>query len=80
MVPLDSLVRTKETTAPQVISHFNLFRSAEVSGNAAPGVSSGEAMDTMAALAAQIPGTSVAWSDLSYQERLLEETWPGVMS
>ena len=35
MVPLDSLVRTRETTAPQVISHFNLFRSAEING--APG-------------------------------------------
>ena len=30
-----------ETTAPQVISHFNLFRSAEINGSAAPGVSSG---------------------------------------
>ena len=32
MVPLDSVVRTRETTAPQVISHFNLFRSAEING------------------------------------------------
>ena len=32
MVPLDSVVRARETTAPQVISHFNLFRSAEING------------------------------------------------
>ena len=36
MVPLDTVVRVRETTAPQVISHFNLFRSAEITGNAAP--------------------------------------------
>ena len=35
----------KETTAPQVISHFNLFRSASINGSAAQGVSSGEALD-----------------------------------
>ena len=34
----------KETTAPQVINHFNLFRSASINGAAAPGVSSGEAL------------------------------------
>ena len=47
MVPLDSVVRTRETTAPQVISHFNLFRSAEINGVAAPGVSSGQALQAM---------------------------------
>ena len=47
MVPLASVVRVRETTAPQVISHFNLFRSAEVSGSAAPGYSSGQAIDEM---------------------------------
>ena len=47
MVPLDSVVRTRETTAPQVISHFNLFRSAEINGAAAPGVSSGQALQAM---------------------------------
>ena len=41
MVPLASVVRVRETTAPQVISHFNLFRSAEINGSAAPGVELG---------------------------------------
>src|SRR6187401_3304501 len=45
LVRLDSVVRFNEVTAPQVISHFNLFRSAEISGSAAPGVSSGQALD-----------------------------------
>ena len=40
MVPLESVVSVKETTAPHVIGHFNLFRSATLNGSARPGVSS----------------------------------------
>ena len=53
MVPLSNLVHVKETTAPQVISHFNLFRSAEINGAAAPGYSSGQALKAMADLASR---------------------------
>ena len=42
-----SVVTVKETTAPQVIGHFNLFRSATLNGSAAPGVSSGDALKEM---------------------------------
>ena len=51
MVPLDSVVRMRETTAPAVISHFNLFRSTELTGSPAPGVSSGQAIAYMEQLA-----------------------------
>src|ERR1700691_5584154 len=44
MVPLDNLISIAQTTNPQVISHYNLFRSAEIDGSAAPGVSCGEAV------------------------------------
>ena len=37
MVPLDSVVRLSETTAPAVISHFNLFRSTEITGRPGAG-------------------------------------------
>ena len=47
MVPLDAVVRLRETTAPTVISHFNLFRSTEITGGPAPGVSSGQAIALM---------------------------------
>ncbi|MEO7191096.1 MAG: multidrug efflux RND transporter permease subunit [Vicinamibacterales bacterium] len=47
MVPLDAVVRLHETTAPTVISHFNLFRSTEITGGGVPGVSSGQAIETM---------------------------------
>jgi HAE1 family hydrophobic/amphiphilic exporter-1 len=70
MVPLDTVVRLKETTAPQVISHFNLFRSATISGAGAPGVSSGQVLEQMAGLARQtLPaGFDFAWSGQSLEE------------
>ena len=70
MVALDTVVRVKEVTAPQVINHFNLFRSAELAGSAAPGVSSGEALQEMAALAREtLPaGFDYAWAGQSLEE------------
>ena len=71
MIPLDSVVRLRETTAPQVISHFNLFRSAEISGNPAPGQSSGQTLQAMEDLARQNlpPGFDFAWAGQSLEER-----------
>ncbi len=70
MVALDSLVRLRESTSPQVISHFNLFRSAEVSGGGAPGVSSGQALAEMERVArATLPaGFDFAWAGQSFEE------------
>jgi HAE1 family hydrophobic/amphiphilic exporter-1 len=72
MVPLDSVVRLRETTAPQVISHYNLFRSAEITGNPAPGRSSGQTLDAMEEMArANLPaGYDFAWSGQSLEERV----------
>jgi HAE1 family hydrophobic/amphiphilic exporter-1 len=77
MIPLEQVVQLKETTAPQVISHFNLFRSAALNGSAAPGVSSGEALKEMERVAQQHlpPGMGYAWSGIS-----LEETKAGQQS
>jgi hydrophobic/amphiphilic exporter-1 (mainly G- bacteria), HAE1 family len=70
MVPLSNLVRVHETTAPQVIGHFNLFRSAEINGAAAPGFSSGQALLAMQAHAERtLPaGMSYAWAGQSLEE------------
>ena len=70
MVPLSSVVRVRETTAPQVISHFNLFRSAQLSGAAAPGFSSGQALAEMERIGdtALPPGFGYAWSGVSLEE------------
>jgi HAE1 family hydrophobic/amphiphilic exporter-1 len=70
MLPLQNVVRVSETTGPQVINHFNLFRSASISGSAAPGVSSGQALLEMERLAGTtLPqGMGFAWSGLSAEE------------
>jgi len=70
MVPLESLVTVRETTAPQVISHFNLFRSATLNGSGRPGVSSGDALKEMERVATNAlpPGMSYAWSGISLEE------------
>src|SRR2546428_1471317 len=69
MVPLDNLISTSQTTTPQVISHYNLFRSAEIDGSAAPGYSSGQAISAMEDLAKKMPqGFSYEWTGLSLEE------------
>ena len=70
MIPLENLVSIKQTTAPQVISHYNLFRSAEIDGSAAPGFSSGQALDAMAVLSQKVlpQGFSFQWTGLSLEE------------
>ena len=69
MVPLDNLIGITQTTTPQVISHYNLFRSAEIDGSAAPGHSSGQAIAAMDDLAKKMPqGFSYSWTGLSLEE------------
>jgi HAE1 family hydrophobic/amphiphilic exporter-1 len=70
MVALDNLVKITETTGPQLINHFNLFRSAEITGSAAPGYGSGQAIAAMDKLAKKsMPqGFGYQWSGLSLEE------------
>jgi HAE1 family hydrophobic/amphiphilic exporter-1 len=70
MVPLSTVVRLSERTAPGVINHFNLFRSAEITGAAVPGVSSGQALQEMQRIAGEtLPaGFDFAWAGLSLEE------------
>ncbi len=70
MAPFSSFANAGWATAPSSLSRFQGVPAFEFQGQAAPGVSSGEAMDEMEQLASQIPGTSVAWAGQSYQERL----------
>jgi len=70
MVPFASFSTISWGTAPTTLSRFEGVPAFEIQGQAAPGESSGAAMDRIEALANEIPGTSVAWSGLSYQERL----------
>jgi len=70
MIPLDNLVTLEQTATPQVISHFNLFRSAEISGSPAPGRSSGQAIGDMEGFAKKnLPlGMRYEWSGLTLEE------------
>ena len=70
MIPLDDVVEIQSTASPQVISHFNLFRSAEIDGSAAPGLSSGQGIAAMEHLAGKVlpKGMTFDWSGLSLEE------------
>ncbi|MBI0473989.1 efflux RND transporter permease subunit [Sphingomonas sp. MA1305] len=70
MAPFSSFSTISWSQAPTTLSRFNGIPSFEFQGSAAAGKSSGDAMARMAELAAKIPGVSVAWAGLSYQERL----------
>jgi HAE1 family hydrophobic/amphiphilic exporter-1 len=70
LVPLGNIVSLTETSGPQVINHYNLFRSAEIDGAAAPGYSSSQGLQAMEALAKQnmLQGMSFQWTGLALEE------------
>jgi multidrug efflux pump len=70
MVPFSSFAQTSWLTTPTSLSRFQGYPSYELQGQGAPGVSSGDAMNRIEALASKIPGVSVAWAGQSLQERL----------
>lgn len=74
MVPLSTVTSTEESTAPGVISHFNLFRSTEITGSAVPGVSSGQALQVMEQIARD---TLPAGFDFTWAGQSLEEVKSG---
>jgi HAE1 family hydrophobic/amphiphilic exporter-1 len=71
MVPLSAVVTTRPTTGPEYTNRFNLYRAAQVLGTAAPGYSSGQAMDALEQVAKETLPADMGydWADLSYQER-----------
>jgi len=70
MLPLSTVIKYEPTETAPLISHFNIFRSAEVNGSPAPGYSSGQALDVLKEVAAEtLPqGYSYEFSGLSYEE------------
>lgn len=71
MVPLSTLVSTKKISGPEFTTRFNLYRSAQIIGQAAPGYSSGQATAALEEVARETMPKEIGydWSDLSYQER-----------
>lgn len=70
MISMSNLVKITSTTGPQTINHYNLFRSIEINGTTAPGFSSGQAIQAMERLAAEIVPKSMGfeWSGISLEE------------
>lgn len=71
MVPVSSLGTTRYTSGPGNVQRFNMFNSAVISGEAAPGYSTGQAMDRLEQLVRNnLPDNiGVEWSGLSYQQK-----------
>jgi hydrophobe/amphiphile efflux-1 (HAE1) family protein len=72
MVPLSAILQVKEIIGPQNLTHYNLYRSIQINGAAAPGYSSGDAMAAMDEIANRVLPASYGyeWSGMSYQETL----------
>ena len=70
MVPLNALVRVERVVGPDQLERFNAFSAAKVTGNPAPGYTSGEAIAVMEEVARQaLPqGMQIAWTGSAYQE------------
>jgi HAE1 family hydrophobic/amphiphilic exporter-1/multidrug efflux pump len=72
MIPLDSVVSTEFSSGPDPVTHFNGFNTALVLGGAAPGYSSGQALEALEQAANEIlvpRGYTIDWSGISFQEQ-----------
>jgi HAE1 family hydrophobic/amphiphilic exporter-1 len=71
MVPLSTVTSSRHVSGAEYTNRFNLYRSAQVIGTAAPGYSSGQALAALEQVAAEAlpPEIRYDWADLSYQER-----------
>jgi multidrug efflux pump len=71
MAPLSALVETEYQTGPDLVSRFNGFMAAKITGDAAAGFSSGDSIQAMEATSAsQLPeGYSYAWAGQAFEEK-----------
>ncbi|CAM2010031.1 efflux RND transporter permease subunit [Acanthopleuribacter pedis] len=71
MVSIGAVANLENHFGPSRVPRFNLFNTAALSGNITPGFSTGETLDTMENLAAQVlpEGFSFEWTDLAFQQK-----------
>jgi multidrug efflux pump subunit AcrB len=71
MVPLGSVVNVKWQSGPDRVVRYNMYPSAEVQGDTAPGFSSGQAIEAIERLAREklLQGMTIEWTDLAYQQQ-----------
>ncbi|MCC7635387.1 efflux RND transporter permease subunit [Stenotrophomonas rhizophila] len=72
MLPLSSFVTVTPGSGPDRVIHYNGYPSADISGGAPPGVSSGQVVAVMERLAKEVlpEGVSFEWTELTYQQKL----------
>ncbi|MEN5068738.1 efflux RND transporter permease subunit [Stenotrophomonas sp. TWI1183] len=72
MLPLSSFVTVTPSAGPDRVIHYNGYPSADISGGAPPGVSSGQVVAVMERLAKEVlpEGVSFEWTELTYQQKL----------
>ena len=71
MTPFSAFATTRWTFGAETLARYNGLASSDIQGAGAPGIASGDAMDEVEKLNHELPpGTTFAWSGLSYQERL----------
>jgi multidrug efflux pump len=74
-VPMSAIAKVRETAGPPIVSHYNLYPSAEINGIAAPGVSSAQSIALMDRVSADtlpdVLGTE--WTELALQENIAAE-------
>ncbi|MBQ1657991.1 MAG: efflux RND transporter permease subunit, partial [Rhodocyclaceae bacterium] len=78
MTPFSAFMTGKWSFAPSQLERYDGVGAMQLQGEAAPGFSSGQAMDRMEELAEQIPGIGVDWTGLSYEERLSSAMAPAL--
>ena len=71
MVPLGTVLKVENRLAPQTIARYNMYPAASITGQAAPGVSSGTALTIMEQMAHEIlpPSMSFEWTTMAYEEK-----------
>ena len=82
MVPLSTLITVRDVSGPSIVTHYNLYPAAELSGNTLPGTSSGDAIAILETLAGQPPagrgilppGMDFEWTELSLQQVMAGNT------
>lgn len=76
LVPMGTLATIREITGPQIVQRFNLYYSVPVQGTAKPGISTGQALDAMEAIAKEnLPdGYAYDWTEIAYQQKAAGNT------
>ncbi len=70
MVPLSTVTTVNQTTGPEVVLRYNLYRTVEVNASTKTGVSSGQGIATIEELASKLPNQyGFEWTGMAYQEK-----------